>query len=289
MRQPAADIATDLFYGSEKFQADTKRIVERRFGIGANGRPPIVTARAFASSGDLVKDSVTIEEWRLRSRDVAAVEMELPGVYAAARRNDREYPVLAIRGISDVVGFSRSHEWTTYATHTAAAFAYALIQTDLMSQIVLPREQRSQNQHGQPLHDGRSQSAVRGLVAGAAHELMLLVAPLTRDVGDYFYATDLPPNEQHRSLIERIGCVAEKVEVNRLFFRLNTVSAAKSLCQCLRETVSDIDVWNAKIKSVSSDASLATQGKYAQRARYAQDVGRLQDELVSALRAEIGL
>jgi len=50
--------------------------------------------------------------------------MELGGVYKAAQRPDK--PVLSVRGISDVVGFSRSPAWTEYACHTAAAFAHAL-------------------------------------------------------------------------------------------------------------------------------------------------------------------
>jgi len=53
--------------------------------------------------------------------------MELGGVFFAARQIDREYPVLAIRGISDIVGFKREEQWTKYACATAAAFAYALV------------------------------------------------------------------------------------------------------------------------------------------------------------------
>ncbi len=36
-------------------------------------------------------------------------------------------PVLAVRGISDIVGFKRSPEWTSYACHTAASFLVALL------------------------------------------------------------------------------------------------------------------------------------------------------------------
>jgi hypothetical protein len=51
--------------------------------------------------------------------------MELAGVYKAAF--DYQKPVLAIRGISDIVGFERSHDWTEYACHSAAAFTLALL------------------------------------------------------------------------------------------------------------------------------------------------------------------
>jgi hypothetical protein len=53
--------------------------------------------------------------------------MELGGVFLAARQIDREHPILAIRGISDIVGFKREEQWTKYACTTAAAFAYALV------------------------------------------------------------------------------------------------------------------------------------------------------------------
>jgi nucleoside phosphorylase len=56
--------------------------------------------------------------------------MELGGVYVAGQRINRQYPVLAIRGISDIVGFKRDDEWTKYACKTAAAFAIALVRSD---------------------------------------------------------------------------------------------------------------------------------------------------------------
>jgi hypothetical protein len=54
-----------------------------------------------------------------------AVEMEFTGVHKAASR--RGVPVLAIRGISEILGFRRSPGWTSYACHAAAAFARAFV------------------------------------------------------------------------------------------------------------------------------------------------------------------
>ena len=51
--------------------------------------------------------------------------MEMAGVYQAA--HDAQKPVLAIRGISDIVGYKRSPEWTEYACHSAAALTIALL------------------------------------------------------------------------------------------------------------------------------------------------------------------
>ena len=53
--------------------------------------------------------------------------MELSGVYSAARRMGKEYPILAIRGISDIVGFKRDSAWTKFAFNTAASLFFALL------------------------------------------------------------------------------------------------------------------------------------------------------------------
>jgi len=59
--------------------------------------------------------------------------MELVGVMTAARSvGDEKTCVLAIRGISDVVGYKRKPEWTVYACHSAAAFTYALLGSGLI-------------------------------------------------------------------------------------------------------------------------------------------------------------
>jgi hypothetical protein len=52
--------------------------------------------------------------------------MESGGVYRAAR--DR-CPMLAIRGISDIVGLKRADAWTKYACASAAAFTRGFLRT----------------------------------------------------------------------------------------------------------------------------------------------------------------
>ena len=79
--------------------------MEFHFSDGS-GRSPIFSGRPIASSGFLMKDTQMFPHWRTFARDLAEVEMELSGVYHAARRRAKEYPLLAIRGISDVVGFN---------------------------------------------------------------------------------------------------------------------------------------------------------------------------------------
>jgi nucleoside phosphorylase len=125
--RPDVDLSEARFYGNDDWKKETRSRLDRFFSSAGHRTDPIFTTRAIASSGSLIKDTGILQIWREASRDVAAVEMELSGVYAGARRRDKEYPVLAIRGISDVVGFKRSPEWTAYACHTAAAFCVALL------------------------------------------------------------------------------------------------------------------------------------------------------------------
>lgn len=127
MRRPQVHLRNTDFYGSEEWQKEVKRTLRRHFGRSAQPRSPRFTARPVASSNRLVKDSNTVQAWRKAARHICAIEMELAGVYRAARRREREYPILAIRGISDIVGFKRHQDWTEYACHSAASFAHALI------------------------------------------------------------------------------------------------------------------------------------------------------------------
>jgi len=136
--RPGVDLSEANFYGDDGWRKDTRSSLNRFFGVAGHRTVPIFTTRAIAASGSLIKSTQILEIWRRASRDVAAVEMELSGIYAAARRRDKEYPVLAIRGISDVVGFKRSPEWTAYACHTAAAFCIALL-AHLPSELLPPR------------------------------------------------------------------------------------------------------------------------------------------------------
>jgi nucleoside phosphorylase len=82
---------------------------------------------AIASSDRLMKDAETMSVWSKIARQVVAVEMESAGIYKATQ--GRNVPFLAIRGISDVVGFRREDDWTPYACETAAAFAHAFLRT----------------------------------------------------------------------------------------------------------------------------------------------------------------
>lgn len=121
--RPEIDYSEENLYGSEEWKSRTRSSLAR-----INRKFPIVTARAGASSGTLVKDTEVIRGFLSHSRDVAHVEMELAGVYHAASTARDVYPILSIRGISDIVGLKRDPDWTGYACNSAAAFFFSLLQ-----------------------------------------------------------------------------------------------------------------------------------------------------------------
>ncbi len=121
--RPEIDPGKARLYGPEDWR---ERVMSSLLANRAR-QAPIALMRGIASTPFLVKNAELLAQWRRSARDIAAVEMELAGVYEAARHLDREYPILAIRGISDVVGLEREDAWTRYAAKSAAAYTARLI------------------------------------------------------------------------------------------------------------------------------------------------------------------
>ena len=124
MPRPPIEIDGGEFYGDEAWQEKARAGLARQ----AARTVPIVTAGAVGFSDRLVKDTRLLATFLLKAaRQVIAVEMESAGVYRAA--TGRGVPLVAIRGLSDVVGFKRDPAWTAYACHSAAAFMRAFLRT----------------------------------------------------------------------------------------------------------------------------------------------------------------
>jgi nucleoside phosphorylase/uncharacterized LabA/DUF88 family protein len=123
---PSVDLADEKFYGSEKWRSDTKSSLEYHF-LQKPRRPPLFWPAPIGGDSFLIKDSKIVAAWRKHARDIGAFDMELSGVYNAARKFEKEYPVICIRGISDIVGYKRDHGWTLYACDSAAAFCFWLL------------------------------------------------------------------------------------------------------------------------------------------------------------------
>jgi nucleoside phosphorylase/GTPase SAR1 family protein len=133
--RPRVDLADDQFYGDDDWKQSVRRKIGRHFADGPP-RPPLAVTGAIASSDRLIKDDETLSVWLKIARQVVAVEMESAGIYKAT--HERNVPFLAIRGISDVVGFKRGPDWTAYACETAAAFARAFLLTRPTEPIMVP-------------------------------------------------------------------------------------------------------------------------------------------------------
>jgi nucleoside phosphorylase len=113
-------------YGPPAWQRDLREKLEHNHGPEATASAPTYAAGPIASSDRLVKDPDLLNAWLQDARSLLAIEMESGGVYRAARER---CPMLAIRGISDIVGLKRSDAWTKYACASAAAFTCAFLRT----------------------------------------------------------------------------------------------------------------------------------------------------------------
>lgn len=122
-RPPVVLNATN-FYGSEVWKRDVRSALAPL--VEGDPRPPLFRSGVIASSDRLVKDTTVLIPWLESSRQLLAVEMESGGIYRAARER---CSMLAIRGLSDLIGFKRDERWTRYACASAAAFARAYLRT----------------------------------------------------------------------------------------------------------------------------------------------------------------
>jgi nucleoside phosphorylase len=118
------------FYGPDEWRSKTQAALQRHFPPGKPPRNPIFKIAPMLTSSTLVKNVELARTWRETARHAAGVEMELGGVYLAARYGGSgKTKVLAIRGISDIVGYKRDPAWTDFACRSAAGFAAAFIRT----------------------------------------------------------------------------------------------------------------------------------------------------------------
>lgn len=132
INKPSVDLQDNKFYGDDDYISSVKEIIQRHQTKGRFKDDPITFAGQVATSDKLMKDTKLLKKWREHSRHVRAVEMELGGIYKAAKKVDKEYPIFAIRGISDIVGFKRNPDWTGYACNSAAAFLKYFIDSGLV-------------------------------------------------------------------------------------------------------------------------------------------------------------
>jgi nucleoside phosphorylase len=133
VERPSVDFAPHNFTGDPVWNEKVRAALAHRFNSSdLSWQRPRVTAVATGAGNVLVKDYAFLKGWLSHARDLSVVEMELPGVYAAARSVQGDLPILAIRGISDIIGFVRDPRWTEYACRTAASFAQAYLSAGVL-------------------------------------------------------------------------------------------------------------------------------------------------------------
>jgi nucleoside phosphorylase len=96
-------------------------------------RPPLFETGTIASSNTMIRNIDILVKWLQNARSILAVEMETAGVYQATQGIQQQYPVMAIRGISDIIGLERDYQWTKYACQTAAAFAHRFVTAGIVT------------------------------------------------------------------------------------------------------------------------------------------------------------
>jgi nucleoside phosphorylase len=140
--RPTVDLAwarePENTYGSEKWRQKVLRSLTAQFGESPiREQIPLFKTGSIASSNILVKDAELVALWQTNARNILAVEMEAAGAHRAAQRIHGQYPVMTIRGLSDIVGLERDQlYWKLYAAETAGAFTCAFIK----AAFVKPRE-----------------------------------------------------------------------------------------------------------------------------------------------------
>lgn len=125
-KRPPVVLTDDRFTAEDpELRQRTRGALSAEFGPETRERRPKFVVGTLAATDTLIKDLRLLDDMRHGARQIIAVDMESAGAFAAARAAGTA--ILAVRGISDVVGFRRDEAWTRYACNSAAAFTCALL------------------------------------------------------------------------------------------------------------------------------------------------------------------
>lgn len=198
-----------LFYGDDSFRRKVEEIITNRFPLGVRDGHSRIWAGPCANGDTLVKSATLLQQWQESARQVTHVETELAGVYAAARSAGRQnYPLLAIRGLSDVVGFRRDPAWTAYSCGTAAAIASAVLRSGFIDfDSNLPKERAGSPTPGSP---SAPVSNSVGKNPAAMPQMVPVSQPSHREA---FWAADL--NRRIQAHIERAFAEGDREALER--------------------------------------------------------------------------
>jgi nucleoside phosphorylase len=172
--RPPVDLAPRNFYGPTTWKKSVQASLRRFYGKDSITRSPTFAAGPIGSSDRLVKDPLLLIPLLTTSRHLLAVEMESAGAHRATR--DRT-PMVAIRGISDIVGFKRNDAWTKYACASAAQFARAYLRTTPVPPSAAPVASESLVDLDSDTTDGEAEEAFTNLLPLRHFPESLFVSP----------------------------------------------------------------------------------------------------------------
>lgn len=175
--RPAVSLTPDKFTADQAWDGKVRESLEAHFRTPRSAR---YQTAEIAATDFLVKEAATVQHWLKAVRKIEGFEMEAAGVMVAAARTDALYPVLVVRGISDIVGYKRDPEWTAYACHAAAAFAIALLRSGQLAGIGPLRAQPTP-EGGRGTQNGALQAVVRNHLEGDARGELILEIEAARD------------------------------------------------------------------------------------------------------------
>jgi nucleoside phosphorylase len=164
-------------YGPPEWQSELRDKLVHHYGKGSSSREPKYVAGPIASSDRLVKDPDLLIPWLQTARNLLAIEMESGGVYRAVRER---CPMLAIRGISDIVGLKRAAAWTKFACASAAAFTRAFLRTR-------PISQQLPNRSANPLSQEEAQERIKRRTEGWDVKVGMVIAAVKSVMGTMSY------------------------------------------------------------------------------------------------------
>ena len=233
MKRPSCEVPSDLnsdrFYGPASYRAKIQGSLSNHFRAGKRGRPPRYTVIPVGSANILAKDTDLIAEWRQNARSLGFVEMEAGGVYRAARRPDREYPVLVIRGLSDIVGFKRGAEWTSYACRSAAAFAAALIRSGVVVPGIQSKPGHSRSTKARQARDGQAEELAAPPSVAPPHSPDSAGGADPDAVRQNTAPSDALDDRRLRDLARQLPDMAAELECLRRLLRVDALSCLRQM------------------------------------------------------------
>lgn len=207
MARPSVDLSwvRSNVYGESGWRNNVLNSLTSHFGGTDHARLPLFKTGSIASSNSLMKNTKIPTRWLEDARSILAVEMESAGVFQAAQQMNKQYPVMAIRGISDIIGLKRDERWTSYASQSAGAFTCAFIKAGIIEPQGSSRTILDMHSHSpHPATQQRTSNFIMASGTQGSKELTPLDVFISYSAEDEKFKKDL---ETHLVMLKREGLI----------------------------------------------------------------------------------